>query len=71
MSIQAPVEEEDLVLSKFIDFDKNENVFYDNLYIDDYKIVLKIPLFKKHERKNDITIEKFTLENYLYLFAYE
>ncbi|GAH35446.1 unnamed protein product, partial [marine sediment metagenome] len=30
---------------KFIDWDKFENVFYNNLYLENYKIVVKMPLY--------------------------
>ncbi|MBN1802096.1 MAG: hypothetical protein JW891_11345 [Candidatus Lokiarchaeota archaeon] len=70
MSMQTPLAEENLNLSKFIDFDKIQNTFYDNVYLDDYKFVVKIPLLKDKSQK-DIRIKKFTLENYTFLFSYE
>ncbi|MBD3342307.1 MAG: hypothetical protein GF353_24620 [Candidatus Lokiarchaeota archaeon] len=63
-------------MSKFIDFDKYKKVFYDNFYLDDYKIVVKIPLAKKKERKqttkkqDSVKVEKFNLTKYTYLTAY-
>ena len=63
-----------LRFSKFIDFDKNKSIFYNNIYLDEYKIVVKMPLTKKEpsqEVKEDIKIEKFDITKYIYLLAYE
>ncbi len=30
-------------VKKFIDFDKDKRIFYNNLYLDEFKIVIKIP----------------------------
>ena len=57
-----------------MDFDKDNNIFYNNIYLDEYKIVVKMPLSKKkssQEVKEDITIEKFDITKYVYLLAYE
>ena len=51
---------------KFIDFDKIKSIFYNNLYLDDYKIVVKMRLTKEE----DIKIENFDLTKYIYLLAY-
>jgi len=34
----------DNYLNKFIDFNKSKMIFYNNLYLDDFKIVIKMPL---------------------------
>ena len=68
MSLIPPLENETLAVSKFIDFDKNENIFYDNVYLDEYRLVVKIPLLKKEK---DIKIKEFTLGGYVFLFSYE
>ena len=68
MSLIQPMENETLTVSKFIDFDKGQNIFYDNVYLDEYKIVVKMPLLK---RDKAVQIKKFTLENYTFLFSYE
>jgi len=57
-----------------MDFDKDNNIIYNNIYLDEYKIVVKMPLSKKkssQEVKEDITIEKFDITKYVYLLAYE
>ncbi len=58
--------------SKFIDFDKYKEIFYDNLYIDEYKIVVKIPLIKRKDRLyKKIKIAEFDLGRYTYLLSYD
>ncbi|MFX1339338.1 MAG: hypothetical protein ACFFDK_12070 [Promethearchaeota archaeon] len=63
---------EDFEARKFIDYDKGKKIFYDNLYLDEFKIVVKIPLFsrRKSKKKEDIKIKKFNLERYTYLTSY-
>ena len=58
-------------ISKFIDYDKNTNIFYDNLYLNDAKIVIKMRLIKKENNSEDIRIEKFDLTKYTYLLSYD
>jgi hypothetical protein len=59
-------------LSKFIDFDKNDKIFYDNLYLDEFKIVVKVPLsvLGKTSKKR-IRFGKFDLVKYTYLLSYD
>ncbi len=58
---------------KHIDFDKSKQIFYDNFYIGDNNIVLKIPIsgVKNKVSCEDIKIEKFDLTKYSYLLFYE
>lgn len=66
------MKKEDFTTSKFIDFDKYKEIFYDNLYIDDYKIVVKVPLIKKKDRQyKKIKITEFDLGRYTYLLSYD
>ena len=60
------------ILNKFIDFNKNERIYYNNLYLDEYKIVIKIPLSLSHKNGliNDIKIEEFNLTDSIYFFSY-
>ena len=60
----------------FLDYDKEENVFYSNLYIDDYKLVVKTPMIKgtivpEMPDVNNIIVEQFELTKYVYLTAHE
>lgn len=52
----------------FLDFDKKSNVFYDNLYLSDYKLVVKTPITEKRTASPErVRIEEFILTNYVYL----
>jgi len=59
-------------VNKFIDFNKNERIFYNNLYLDEYKLVIKIPLSLAYKKGiiNDIKIEEFNLADSIYFFSY-
>ena len=59
-------------VNKFIDFNKNERIFYNNLYLDEYKLVIKIPLSLAYKKGiiNDIKIEEFNLTDSIYFFSY-
>ncbi len=54
-------------LKKFLDFDKNDKIFYVNYYLDEYKVVLKESLLKKDLQSCDYIIDRFDLEKYTYL----
>ncbi len=71
MSLIEPVKKQGDTISKFIDFDKIEKVLYNNLYMKDLKLVVKIPLNPKDEPVKKIKIEKFDLTKYCYLLAYD
>ncbi len=70
MSTVPAVENNVVELRKFIDWDKFKNVFYNNFYLEKYKIVIKMPLIPKKENESDIKIKKFNLEKYTYLCSY-
>ena len=71
MSLISPVEKDEFTISKFLDFDKNKNVFYDNMYLDDYKIVVKVPLVEKQKAEKDMKINRFDLTKYTFLLSYD
>jgi len=71
MTVVPSVEKEELTISMFLDWDKYKNCFYNNLYLEDYKVVVKIPLIKDKHRKNELKIKKFNLAKYTYLVSYE
>ncbi|MHA1885537.1 MAG: hypothetical protein ACW96S_10825 [Promethearchaeota archaeon] len=70
MSTVPAVENNVVELRKFIDWDKFKNVFYNNFYLEKYKIVIKMALIPKKENESDIKIKKFDLEKYTYLCSY-
>ena len=63
-----------LIIKKFIDFDKEEEVFYNNLYLDDEKIVVKLPIAKNGKTDNvpekGMKIEEFNLSNSIFILNY-
>ena len=71
MSLFPTVKDNQISIQKFIDWDKFENMFYNNLYLENYKIVIKIPLTPKQESKNEIKIKRFNLEKYTFLISYD
>ncbi len=54
-------------MKKFIDFDKSEGAIYTNYYMDDSKIVLKVPIGQNDKVKND----EFNFTTYNYLVHYD
>ncbi|MFX1388941.1 MAG: hypothetical protein ACFE9Z_02630 [Promethearchaeota archaeon] len=71
MSLYSAVEKEQLLLQKFIDWDKFENIFYNNFYLENYKLVIKIPLLPQEKNEKDLRIKKFNLEKYTFLISYD
>ena len=71
MSLLPTVKKNHISIQKFIDWDKFENVFYNNFYLDKFKIVIKMPLLPIEEGKDDIKIKKFSLEKYTFLISYD
>ena len=55
---------------KFINYIKEDGKLYDNFYLDDYKLIIKIPLTGKEEEKHDVKIEQFTFASGVYLLSY-
>jgi hypothetical protein len=61
------------IKSIFIDYDSNNQIFYNNYYFKD-NIVLKIPLavLREEDYNEDLPkIEKFDITKYVYLLHYE
>ncbi len=63
-------------MGMFLDFDKDENIFYSNLYLEDYKFVVKTPIVKGNIKSetpdvNNIKLEEFDLTKYVYLLAHK
>lgn len=62
-----------LECKSYIDFDKQENQFFDNLYVEEYKTVIKLPLIRGKYKKSQmpqLRIEKFNLPKYTFLTSY-
>ena len=58
-------------MKKFIDFDKYNKIFYDNLWLDDQNFAIKIPLVENNISKGNLKFDKFDLSKYNYLVAYD
>ena len=71
MSLLPTVKDDQISIQKFIDWDKFKNVFYNNFYLENYKIVIKMPLLPKKGQRDDIKIKKFDLEKYTFLISYD
>ena len=54
-------------IKQFIDFDRNNKVFYNSYYLDEYKIVLKIPIVLDRIQDVEIKIDNFDIAKYMYL----
>ena len=72
-NIKGSVRTLDNQLNKFVDFSKNNEVYYDNLYLSDVKFVIKMPLtdLKKEILIDNIRIEEFNLANSIFIFNYD
>ena len=54
-------------IKQFIDFDRNNKIFYISYYLDENKIVLKIPIVLDGIQDVDIKIDNFNIAKYIYL----
>ncbi|MFX0080601.1 MAG: hypothetical protein ACFE94_02510 [Candidatus Hodarchaeota archaeon] len=70
MEIIPAVKKNHIAIQKFIDWDKCKNMFYNNIYLDKWKLVIKMPLIPREDSDEDIKIKKFDLEKYTYLCSY-
>ena len=70
MSIISEVSKNKTSIQKFIDWDKCKNVFYNNIYLENHKIVVKMPLIPSEDLEDNIKIKKFDLEKYTFLMSY-
>ncbi|MFX1408775.1 MAG: hypothetical protein ACFFA6_00355 [Promethearchaeota archaeon] len=71
MSLVPSIKKKDITISMYLDWDKFKNKFYNNIYLDDYKIVIKMPLIQREESEKDIKIKKFNLAKYTFLLSYD
>ena len=60
-------------IKKFVDYNKNNGLLYDNLYLNDIKFVIKIPFqdSRKEGAINNIRIAKFNLTDSIYISNYD
>ena len=70
MSVLLPEQEKETDIRLFIDWDKNKNTFYNNVYLENCKLVIKMRLISKEDLEEDIKIKKFDLGKYTFLINY-
>jgi len=71
MSVVPSLKSEGISISMFLDWCKYTNVFYNNLYLEDYDWVIKMPIIPQgSETQNEIKLKKFNLTRYTYLLSY-
>jgi len=71
MELENTIRNKDVSFTMFLDWDKYKNQFYNNLYLDEYKLVIKMPLLSEKKNKGQLKIKKFNLTRYTYLVSYE
>jgi len=71
MSVVSSLKNESISVSMFVDWCKYKNIFYNNLYLEDYDWVIKMPLLPRgSETQKEIKLKKFNLTKYTYLLSY-
>ncbi len=71
MSVVPSLKNENVSISRFLDWCKYKNIFYNNLYLEDYDWVIKMPLIPQgSETQKEIKLKKFNLTQYTYLLSY-
>ncbi|MFX1532066.1 MAG: hypothetical protein ACFFBC_13195 [Promethearchaeota archaeon] len=70
MPINVNIKDEGDNIQGFIDFDKDTSQLYNNLFLNDFKIVIKIPLIEKEFSQPEIKVEKFSLVDDVFLTSY-
>ena len=70
MALIPPEEKKEMAIQKFIDWDPYRNTFYNNIYLENFKFVIKMPLIPREDSREDIKIKRFDLGKYTYLCSY-
>ena len=72
MSVVPSLKNENVSASRFLDWCKYKNIFYNNLYLEDYDWVIKMPIIPQgsETQNNKIKLKKFDLTKYVYLISY-
>jgi hypothetical protein len=70
MSVLSEVRNDQSSMRKFIDWDRCKNIFYNNIYLENHKIVIKMPLIPSEDSDDEIKIKKFDLAKYTFLINY-
>ena len=71
MSAVPSLKSKSLEVSMFLDWCKYKNTFYNNIYLEEYDWVIKMPLIPKDsDTQDDFKLKKFDLTKYTYLLSY-
>ena len=71
MSTVPALKNESISVSMFLDWCKYKNIFYNNMYLEEYDWVIKMPLIPQgSETQDNIKLKKFDLTKYTYLLSY-
>ena len=71
MSVVPSLKSESISISMFLDWCKYKNIFYNNLYLEEYDWVIKMPITPQDTNNRDkIKLKKFDLTSYVYLLSY-
>ncbi len=55
----------------YIDFDKRDSHYYNNIYLDEFDVVIKMPLFEYDKTEEIAVIDRFSLSNRIFLLSYD
>lgn len=58
-------------MNKFIGLKQHQEQIYNNLYVDELKIVIKVPLIEENNDDMDIRAEEFDITMYNIFIPYE
>jgi hypothetical protein len=63
-------EKKEISIKRYLDFSKDKKILYNNFFLDDFKVVIKVPLLIKEISEQDIKVEHFDIVNDIYLISY-
>lgn len=62
-------------IKHYIDYDKTNHIIYDNLYLEDFDVVIKSPIVRNKKASTitnySIIISRFILANSVFLISYD
>ncbi|MFW9950424.1 MAG: hypothetical protein ACFFKA_09920 [Candidatus Thorarchaeota archaeon] len=71
MSTVPSLKKESISISMYLDWCKYKNTFYNNMYLEEYDWVIKMPLIPQESKsQEDIKLKKFNPAKYTYLLSY-
>ncbi|MFW9824931.1 MAG: hypothetical protein ACFFE4_18460 [Candidatus Thorarchaeota archaeon] len=61
---------EEFLTKMFLEYDKNNNQICDNLCLDTYKVVVKVPISQNPNLKDAVKFERLIISNNVFLTSY-